>query len=337
MTNSLSAAADDPNPASHPAPNPPPGSPPAPGQNPSPASAHTLTEAARSSNTPDPYKYRRPVPPVPIERYELSHPAVPASLDGLAILHITDLHVRKGNPLPAATRRATEALRQTPADLVFFTGDYMNHPGDEPSTMVALRELVGACRARLGVFGIFGNHDTWDLRHQARSITGITWLSDRRGVVDLQPDLRLVGSDEPEDLLTTLVESRTGFSPPSPSHRRTVSPPPLTLTLLHYPTEIFPAADFNLPLLFAGHTHAGQFRLTPRLAPHTSCDLPRHLSGGILRLRQTLCGVSRGMGNAVIELRVNCPPQIPLYVLRHGPLPAISAQEHEQLTVHAAW
>jgi len=258
----------------------------------------------------------------------LVHPAVPPGLNGLSVLHITDLHVRKGRPLPPATRRAIEALAATPADLAIFTGDYMNHPGDEPSTLVALETLVSACRVRLGVFGIFGNHDTWELRREARGIRGMTWLSDVQGIAKPMPSLRIVGADEPEDLLGILAQQAT--SPPSPSHT-------LTLTLVHYPTELLVGADLNLPLLFAGHTHGGQFRLSTKLAPHTSCDLPWHLAGGILRLRQTLCCVSRGLGNAVVELRVNCPAQIPLYVLRHGALPSIAGAVHESLSIHTAW
>lgn len=298
------------------------------GPNPSALEPQTLTDAAGVGNPPGRLHFRRPLPPFPIERYDLPHPAVPEALDGLTILHITDLHVRKGRPLPAPTRRAIEALRTTPADLIIFTGDYMNHPGDEPSTMVALRALVDACRARLGVFGIFGNHDTWDLRSQARSIPGITWLTDQRGIAHPLPDLRLVGTDEPEDLLATLVDDRLS-SPTSPA--------PFTLGLIHYPTEILVGADFNIPILFGGHTHGGQFRLSPRLAPHTSCDLPADRPGGILRVRTTLCAVSRGLGNAVVEVRFNCPPHIPFYTLRRATLPALGPERHEQLTMHRAW
>ena len=90
-------------------------------------------------------------------------------------------------------------------------------------------------------------------------------------------------------------------------------------------------------LLFAGHTHGGQFRLSPQIAPHTSCDLPMDLAGGILRARQTLCAVSRGLGNAVVELRVNCPPHVPLYTLRSGPLEPLAPEAHEALTLCRAW
>ncbi len=310
-----------------------PADPPAPGQNPSAPEAGTLTDGSSAHKTggglnhKGAHGFRRPVPPFPIERYDLVHPAVPRELEGLSILHVTDLHVRKGRPFLPHTRRAIEALAATPADLVLFTGDYMNYPGDEPATLIALREVVAACRASLGVYGIFGNHDSWELRRDARAIPGIAWLADSRGVAHPLAGLRLVGADEPEDLLGVLTAASLAAAEPRP----------FTLALVHYPTEVLVGADFNLPLLLAGHTHGGQFRATRRLAPHTSCDLPSDLASGILRVRQTLCCVSRGLGNAVVELRINCPPQIPLYVLRHGPLPAISAADHERISVHTGW
>lgn len=100
-----------------------------------------------------------------------------------------------------------------------------------------------------------------------------------------------------------------------------------TLTLAHMPSMIFPAADLGLPLILCGHTHAGQIRVSPRLAPHTSSDVPVHLASGVLRLRSTLCCISRGLGDGVYPgLRFNCPWQVPLYTLRHGPLPAFAVR-----------
>ena len=71
--------------------------------------------------------------------------------------------------------------------------------------------------------------------------------------------------------------------------------------------------------------------------PHTSSDLPADLATGVLRLRQTLCAVSRGLGQAVIEARFNCPAQAPMYVLRRGELPRIGAEDFNRLTMQAAW
>ncbi len=92
----------------------------------------------------------------------------------------------------------------------------------------------------------------------------------------------------------------------------------LSLVLTHYPSEVFPAAELGLPIVLAGHTHGGQFRLSPRHIAHTASDMPGRLATGILRLRNTLLCVSRGLGEGFLDLRINCPQQMPLYTLRRG-------------------
>lgn len=270
---------------------------------------------------------RRPVPPFPVEPFEIVHPAVPISLDGTTILHVTDLHVRKGRPRTRTIESALEAVRHTPSDVVVHTGDWMNYPGDEASALHTLELFARAWCSRSGVFGTFGNHDSAAFRSAALRVPGIRWLGVANPEARPVPGLCLLGFDEPEDLLGRLLE-RTGCAATGSE---------LTIALVHYPTEIYPAADFGIPLLLAGHTHGGQFRLSTRWAPHTSSDLPRDLASGVLRLRQTLCCVSRGVGNAIVELRVNCPPQIPLYQLRRGPLPPVGRDSFNRLSLQTAW
>ena len=139
--------------------------------------------------------------------------------------------------------------------------------------------------------------------------------------------LRLLGLDWPEDLLA-LTLSTPPSSPSIPSF------PPFPIALAHHPNALIPAAELGIPIVLAGHTHAGQIRLHPRLAPHTSSDLPPHLASGILQLRSTLCCISRGLGDGVIEgLRINCPRQIPLYTLRR----VESFADSEVITQRTAW
>ena len=96
----------------------------------------------------------------------------------------------------------------------------------------------------------------------------------------------------------------------------------LRLMLAHYPSWLPTAADMNVDLLFAGHTHGGQIRLPNGLTFNNACDLPRHLSSGILRHRDTLIAISRGLGEvgipAINKWRLFCPPHVPIYTLRKG-------------------
>lgn len=246
-------------------------------------------------------------PRFPIEPFELVHPSVPAELDGLTVLHLSDTHIRRTRPRPGHHLALAEALRGVAVDLILLTGDFMTHPGDEPAALAALAELRESWTTRLGAFAVGGNHDTAAFLRAARAIDGIRWLQNES--VDIATNgrcLRLVGTGFPEDLMAASARGAEAD---------------LSLTLVHYPTEIYTAARLGLPLLFCGHTHGGQIRPHASFAPHTSCDMPADLASGMLRLRDTVLCISRGLGTAVLPLRFNCEPQAPLYTLRHGSLP----------------
>lgn len=275
-----------------------------------------MEQAAHSPGTCGPDDaFRRPYLPAPLERYDITHPAVPPALDGMTILHLTDLHVTRPPLGRPGFRRLLDGIAGITVDLVALTGDYTSHPGDEPHALAALALLRDAWRARIGAFGVFGNHDSALVVALARRMPGITWLHNSFADVPGLP-LRVIGCGYPEDLLGTLLSMPGGRAGVAESPER------FPLTLVHHPTEILPAAEFGLPLLLAGHTHGGQVRVSARLAPHTSSDMPMTRACGVLRLRSTLACVSRGLGEALVELRVNCPPQAPVYTLRRGPLPA---------------
>jgi hypothetical protein len=259
-------------------------------------------------------RFRRPIPPAPIEPYTLPHSAVPRALDGLTILHLTDTHVRRHELNHPSFRRVLHALRSTPVDLVVLTGDYMTHPGNEPAALAMLRAMADSWTARLGAFGVFGNHDSPLFMEQARAIPNITWLENR--AIDLPGlPLTLLGASYPEDLFAAALDR--GIAPRDS----------FSLVLTHYPTEVFPAAELGLPIVLAGHTHGGQFRLSPRHILHSASDIPGRLATGILRLRNTLVCISRGLGEGFLDFRLNCPQQMPLYTLRQGPTPEVNGGE----------
>lgn len=279
--------------------------------------------------------FRRPVRQ-PIEAIELAHPGVPrgprgaGGLEGLTILHLSDLHFRRFAPRRAFFDALVRALDDLEPDLVVITGDIMDEPGQERDAIRSMRALLPALHARLGTLGILGNHDSPELARQLREHVGeVRWLSNQCATLDADGvPLRVVGLSWPEDPLSALLSV----------HQENQLAPAFTLTLAHYPSCIVPCADLGLPLVLAGHTHAGQVRVTAQLAPHTSCDLPIHLATGILRLRDTLMAISRGVGEGVIEhLRVNCPWQVPLYTLRSGPLEPLPPERSRVVTQARAW
>lgn len=239
----------------------------------------------------------------PVECYEVRHPAVPLELDGRTILHLTDFHIRRGKAWPAVVGRLAGWCERNEVDVVALTGDYANHPPDDEAGIEMLGRLAKSLRARLGVYGIFGNHDSARFAGLARGIPEIRWLEGE--VVEAAPGLEVVGVSFPEDLV--------GVIGTRPRAEGTVR-----VALAHYPTEVYTAAALGVDVVLAGHTHGGQVRWSPTLTPHTSSDLPSGYASGMYRLKRTVLCVSRGMGEAVAPIRVRCPAQAGLYVLRRG-------------------
>ncbi len=261
--------------------------------------------------------------PAPLEQYEVVHPDVPPAWEGATILHLTDLHVRRARPRTPVIRDLLRILPTIEVDLVVLTGDYPDKPRDESAALEVLKALAAAWRTRRGAFAIWGNHDSAGIMGAGHQVPGVTWLdADAR---DLGGSFAVAGMSFPEDPLA--LAARLDLARITPrSH--------FILTLAHYPTEAYSAAALGLQLVLAGHTHGGQIRFSSRSAPHTSGDMPSDLPSGLFMLDNaasaaggvgalggvggTLVAVSRGLGEAVLPWRVNCPAQVPVYVLRRG-------------------
>jgi predicted MPP superfamily phosphohydrolase len=307
---------------------------------------------------PLPYRVPRPAHfrlnglPEPVEMVDLSVPDLPADLEGMTILHLSDLHVRRrwrASRLVGGGRgggragqlgglgggtvlaRLADALPGLRPDVVCLTGDYADGPGDGAAAGLAVAQLVARVRPRWGCWGVFGNHDAPAVRAAVRAATAgrVTWLEDRLseageeggvgGGASCQPlpaGLRLLGLNWPEDPFAVL--RRAGEAEAATREG-------LVITLAHAPGAIVHCSRLavRLPLVLCGHTHGGQIRLGGWVL-HTSSDLPGRWAAGVVRARRpdggsTLGCISRGLGEAAWPgLRFGCRPQAPLYVLRRG-------------------
>lgn len=285
----------------------------------------------------------------------LTLPALPASLQGLRIVHLTDLHITR------PTRRhklLVKLLNAINADLILLTGDYMTNPGHEPASEKVMRELASHFTARLGTFGVFGNHDTLDLRHRLADLPNVRWLNNESHTFDDLP-LELVGMETlkyiyPDSVAmlgqagkakqsslqsaATLIATpaATPIAKPIASHgdQPHATELPLRVMLCHHPTYLPVASDLGVDLMLSGHTHGGQCRLPFKRALINSTDLPMHLTSGVLRHRNTLGLVSRGLGEVHLPLRVFCPPQLPVYELKRG---AMVGEHSSHMVNHQKW
>ncbi|QNN22397.1 hypothetical protein HED60_08955 [Planctomycetales bacterium ZRK34] len=258
-----------------------------------------------------------------IESFSLYLPQMPAALEGLRLLQVTDLHLRRRR---ARHRVLCEAAAAAEPDLLLLTGDFMHIPGTEPLVADLLAQLLDAARPTVGAFGVFGNHDTPHLRKRLTHLP-VHWLNNAAWNHPRLP-LTLLGVDCAEheratprgDLLGAVLSTPDRPKPTTPSPE---PQPPFPILLAHMPTWLPVAAAMNIRLMFAGHTHGGQLRApgSPSGIPfyNATPGWPLHLSTGILQARDTFAVVSRGLGESVFDgFRAFCRPHAPLITLHRS-------------------
>lgn len=238
-----------------------------------------------------------------VERQPIILSKLPAALEGMKIVHLSDLH---HSPFTGTEQieRAIEMANRLEPDIVALTGDYISH---DRSYAARCAEMVGRLRARYGVYAVLGNHDHWTdaalitdlfraegiqvlinegLRFEQRG--GSFWLA---GVDDTMVGL--------EDLPLALAGSRESE---------------MKLLLAHNPIILRRAARAGVDLVLSGHTHGGQ--VAWRSERSVSGRPRRRMLKGLGRSGNTQIYVTRGLGTVVLPIRYGCPPEVSLIELR---------------------
>ena len=214
----------------------------------------------------------------------------------LRIAHVTDLHVNGMLP-DSHYRLVMERVQQAAPDLILFTGDFLS---DDSAYADHLPSLLGDVRGRLGSFAVLGNHDYWaDPRRLTAALqeAGIQTLGNGVHTLDLGgARVALWGCEDPW--------GPTRWSPPAFREGE------LVLALSHTGDNIYRLARAGAHAVFAGHYHAGQWRL-PGLGPlMVPSRFGRRFDLGHFLVKGTHLFVSAGVGITRIPFRLYCRPDI---------------------------
>ena len=229
--------------------------------------------------------------------YELAVPGWPAELAGFRLVHLSDLHCVPG--WPTAYDDLLDRLALHEPDLLVVTGDYVEHIFRPRGDLPTARRLLAGLHARLGVFGVLGNHDRY-LRPRALARTPLRLIDGHR-IVIADGRLELIGTPGPlrEDLPAAFPASLPPRTPGVPR-----------LVLSHYPDHLRRLHRARPDVLLAGHTHGGQLCLPGRLPILRHDSYPWRLRAGVNRVRRTWLVVSRGLGFSTAPVRLFCPAEV---------------------------
>src|SRR6267143_6799208 len=264
---------------------------------------------------------------VPVD-VPLAH--LPPGLDGLRIVHVSDLHI--GDFMPrAAIRRAVDMINTVQPDLAILTGDLISTEHDPLEDCIA---ELSRLRAPLGVWGCHGNHERWagvEAQGQAlfarygmqvlrQQCVELSWCGGHFNLIGVDDQRERARPGEPSSLLRS-IEGLVRSDIPN-------------ILLSHNPDTFPRAAAMGIALSLAGHTHGGQIRFALGNRQWSPASLITPFVAGLYRLPfgpeghatadevaprpppSAFLYVNRGLGTFALPLRLGVPPEITVLTLR---------------------
>lgn len=241
---------------------------------------------------------------------EITIPALPIALDGLTILHISDVHAGYGPGLNLLRRSARWAAEIQP-DIIAVTGDLVARRRGAPGFAAACAELVPS--ARHAAVAVLGNHDRahgrdpfaqgWD----ADDLGGVTLLDGSAKELSVSGHRVCIGGASAER-----IRRERGYDP---SIHLDASAD-LRVMLCHFPDLLSRIAPGIAHLVLAGHLHGGQLCIP---WPGGRLGLAHPRSGPISAIEAsngTVMHISPGIGTTFVPLRFLAQPEVTLLRLR---------------------
>jgi uncharacterized protein len=245
-----------------------------------------------------------------VETVHLKLPRLARSFSGLRLAQISDLHM--GGWMNAARlQHVVDLVLAQGPDILLITGDFLiGRDNLDISNQVVsdLIEPLSRLAGSIPSFAVLGNHDYWTNVQTVRHIllsSGITELTNTVSILKRgQDSLYLCGVDDIWEGVPRLDDVIAQLSDDSTA-----------ILLAHEPDFAdTSAATGRFDLQVSGHTHGGQVVL-PILGPPVLPYLGRKYGSGLYKVGEMFQYTNRGVGMARLPLRINCPPEITLFVL----------------------
>lgn len=233
---------------------------------------------------------------------------LPASLEGLRILHFSDSHLAHYITLDTIAELLTKAESLSP-DLIAISGDI----ADDLTMLGEALKMITALRPRLGTYACLGNHEYYRGLPEVKRIFGrstVPLLINQSIRLDVAGTaLRVGGIEDPRFVGGG---DRAFFRKAIDSMLSTADAAEFTILLSHRPSALDYASEVNLDLVLAGHTHGGQIGAGERslfelVSPESY--LWGHYQKGSCHLY-----TSSGVGHW-FPFRLGCPAEAPVIEL----------------------
>ncbi|MDB4989887.1 MAG: metallophosphoesterase, partial [Myxococcaceae bacterium] len=194
-----------------------------------------------------PVSFTRTRDPIELRRFA-GHVEHEEQLSHLRIAHLTDQHFGRMTS-HAVQLAAIELTNQQEPDLVVISGDFVCHSQE---FLDELEETLALLTAP--VVGVLGNHDHWSGAGAVRKAlrkAGVEVLDNAHTTITLRNQrLQVVGLDDAYTGHADAEHATKGLRADLP-----------TIGISHIAEEADHLWELGVPLVFSGHTHAGQITL----------------------------------------------------------------------------
>ncbi len=241
---------------------------------------------------------------IELREHDIVLPHLPAEFDGFRILQLTDLHLDMNPEIPHAI---IECIQEVDYDIGVLTGDFRAATfGPHEPCVDAMRLLRVHLQSPL--YGILGNHDTIRMLPLLEALDIQMLINNAVPIERDGQSIFLAGIDDPHYYRADNLEKTCDDVPHDA----------VSILLSHSPEMYRHAAHAGFDVMLSGHTHGGQICL-PGGTP-VMCNIrgPRKLCAGRWQHGEMIGYTSRGTGVSIVDVRLNCPPEITLHRLRRA-------------------
>lgn len=238
---------------------------------------------------------------IEIRRHEATPANLPPAFEGYTLLHLSDLHLDVSE---AFVEHLMARLHGLAFDACVLTGDYrFRTAGPHAPAMDALARL----RPLLGerVYAVLGNHDTIRMVPPMEAMGIRVLMNESVRIERGDASIHLAGIDDAHYFRTQGYHKAADGIPGGAC----------AVLLSHTPEAYRHAAHCGFSLMLCGHTHGGQICLPGGVPVLTDSKAPRAYARGPWRFGAMLGYTSVGCGTSIVDVRLNCRPEVTLHRL----------------------
>jgi predicted MPP superfamily phosphohydrolase len=245
-----------------------------------------------------------------IETVPLKLNRLPKVFSGFRIAQISDIHMG-GWMNPERLQEVADLIVAQKPDVLLITGDFLKGRRITDVTRQGLMDLIQVLRplaAAIPSFAVLGNHDYHTDPVAIRQMLSVCKITDlTNAVFTLTREgkhLHLCGVDDVRHGDVRLNQVLAQLDENSPA-----------ILLAHEPDFAdCSTATGKFDLQVSGHSHGGQI-VVPFYGPPRLPESGQKYPSGLYKVGNMFQYTNRGVGTDRFALRINCPPEITVFIL----------------------